>query len=360
MDASKYIYAFLIFVVIGLSTCYGQFDKFLKYSTAGFSISFNSELQEQEQYQIIDGELLNITPEHKGDMEYTIFLRKLARFDYQKKGSNFYYGNEDKNISTIGAVKGLEYYLSYNYKRERGLEFHNKDFWLRYLSSYFVVKGQYSDNQYIDLEYGLGDIRGRYNLGKFDVTLGACFRTHGVYGYNPFAEHFSSEQYWWEIAYDFGYEDEYWYYDGEQNGVDDYYDYYNWNWYEINGTDTIQIASTDQEFRKYHFTRAINEYNEREIKALGLQRELSAVAGVSFYHYTNQFWLHTWGNVLFAHKGLDDYSYDYPDSKLDYDSGVILGVKIGKHLGFFTEGNYLRYWDRKLYAIKLGINYIFK
>ena len=60
------------------------------------------------------------------------------------------------------------------------------------------------------------------------------------------------------------------------------------------------------------------------------------------------------------HYGLDDYSFDYGDGldNLDWDSGMILGYRIKKHLGVFIEGTHQRYWNKPLYESKFGFNYL--
>ena len=60
------------------------------------------------------------------------------------------------------------------------------------------------------------------------------------------------------------------------------------------------------------------------------------------------------------HYGLDDYSFEYGDGldKLDWDSGMILGYRITKHLGVFVEGTHQRYWGKPLYESKFGFNYL--
>ena len=45
---------------------------------------------------------------------------------------------------------------------------------------------------------------------------------------------------------------------------------------------------------------------------------------------------------------------------LDYNGGLIMGAKLGKGFGLFLESEYLRYWDRRVYSAKLGLNYQFK
>ena len=112
---------------------------------------------------------------------------------------------------------------------------------------------------------------------------------------------------------------------------------------------------------KYHFGKAVGIYNNNELKALGLQQELSAVAGVSYYYYKPNLWVHIWGDILPYHIGLTDYSYVNMDivdkNNLDFDFGGVVGTKITKRLGVFIEGRYQRYWDIKNYQVQAGINY---
>ncbi len=44
----------------------------------------------------------------------------------------------------------------------------------------------------------------------------------------------------------------------------------------------------------------------------------------------------------------------------DLQAGVNLGVKVGKNIGVFAEGEYMKYWDREIFEIKAGINYQFR
>jgi|TARA_R100000781_G_scaffold93046_1_gene57732 hypothetical protein len=337
--------------------------QFLKYSTFYVSTEVKSPFYEQPRYMMdrMTGEFTDVSVVNPYNYKLNFGIRKIARFDYENKAKEFYDGSEN-NIShsaTIGAVSGFEYNASLSLVRDRGNEFINQNYWLRYSSDYFLVKGDYQDKQEINLKHFGGEVRARIKAGKFNFTVGVKHRTHPVYGINPFEQNFSPEDSWWSIAFDLGYQDEYWFYDGEQNGQDDYYDYYNWRWYDPQGN---LIAETDEEFMKYHFGRAIDEYNRRELKALGLQQELSAVAGVSFYHYNKNFWLHMWGDVMPYHHGLSEYSFveiEGNNKILDFDYGIILGTKINTRLGLFIEGKYQRYWDIKNYELKSGINYLF-
>ena len=90
---------------------------------------------------------------------------------------------------------------------------------------------------------------------------------------------------------------------------------------------------------------------------------LSAVMGIDFYHYTDNFWIHSWADIMPFHKGLTEYAYanlEIEDkTNLDFDFGMILGTKITSRLGLFIEGKYQRYWDIDNYEFKTGINYLF-
>ena len=61
---------------------------------------------------------------------------------------------------------------------------------------------------------------------------------------------------------------------------------------------------TDREYFIYHFPMLEN-YIEGVKKNLGNQNETSLVLGIDFYHYGENWWLHTWGNWLPVHYGHD-------------------------------------------------------
>ena len=363
----KKILILLLIVLVSCTApkkCCGQIQSFLKYSTLYVSADLTSPLSERPHYRIDrqTGELTDETVIHPYNYQLNIGIRKIARFDYENKAKTFYDGSEN-NIShsaTIGNVDGFEYNATLSYVRDRSKKFTNQNYWLRYVHKYFLIKGDYQDKQEIKLKHYGGEIRGRVSWGKFDFTAGLKHRSHPVYGVNPFEMNFAPDDAWFNIAYDLGYEDSYWYYDGEQNGVDDIYDYYNWKWYDPQGN---LIADTDQEFYRYHFGRAIDEYNNRELEKMGIQQEVSAIIGIAFYHYAKNFWIHSWGDVMPYHKGLSEYAYT--DLKLedkttiDFDSGLIIGTKLTTKLGLFIEGRYQRYWDIDNYELKTGINYLF-
>ena len=87
----------------------------------------------------------------------------------------------------------------------------------------------------------------------------------------------------------------------------------------------------------------------------------SVVAGFDFYHYTDDFWLHAWGNVMPYHVDRGNefmYHNSVGGQWLDYSGGMIFGYRLNKHLGLFLEGKYNKYWNREWYNFKCGVNYV--
>ncbi|GAH45865.1 unnamed protein product, partial [marine sediment metagenome] len=87
----------------------------------------------------------------------------------------------------------------------------------------------------------------------------------------------------------------------------------------------------------------------------------SVIIGFDYYKYKKDVWLHAWGNVLpYHYNDGGQFSYhNFNDGKqwLDYSAGMIFGYKINKNMGAFIEGKYNKYWDRKWYNFKFGVNY---
>ena len=317
----------------------------LKFSTFYASFSTAAPFAENQMF-LVDGvagsgQLVEITQENKPNLNISLGLRKIARFDYQVKQGRFYNGNENEvsDYATISNAPGLEYLFEYSRLRNRNMEFEQHEYKVRYISNNYTIKSAYVEDGLINLKYTLGEFRYRKNLGNLDFTFGFAHRSHPVYGYSPIEAWFAIPQnkHWWQLAYEFGYSDnenQVWTYQGQT------------------------IAQSDSEFYKYHFGRAVNQYNRIKLNELGLQQELSIVLGYDYYYYKENVWLHTWGSAYPIHKGLSEFSYTYPSKKLEWDLGLIFGVKINRHLGAFVEARHLKYWDIESYDLKTGINYL--
>jgi len=330
-------------------------DNFLKYSTFYFSVGFDSPFAPAQKFKVDTqaGTFEETTEIIESSYNLTIGVRKLARFKYQVKKSNFYDGSEDElsEKALLGAVSGWEYQAKYSKIRAFGEEFIDSESWIRYLGDNFVVKGAYLNYGRENLEFGQIDVRYRKTIGSnWNFTGGLNFRAHPAYGQDPFRDWVQNpENDWWELAYYYGYSDEL--YD-VGNGFSDYI----WT-----GPDGDIVAETDGEFYEYIYGDLIYLYNEEVVDALGYQWESSIALGIDFYHYDRKNWVHSWLTIMPYHYGLTDYSfsYDTSETKVDIDFGIVAGMKVNKHFGLFGEARYLSYFGIDSYTIKAGLNYTF-
>ena len=334
-------------------------DNFLKYSTFYTSVSVNSPFVPQSKWDvdIINGTFIETTKENELGYNVSIGVRKLARFKYQAKGKNFYDGSE-KNLSdvaTIGAVSGWEYLVKYSSIRQFGEEFVDTESWVRYLGDNYVVKGSYANFGRQGLEFGQLDLRYKKSIGNnWNFSVGGNFRAHPAYGLFPFNDWLAgSGGQWWELAYNYGYDDEYYFQDFNQNGVQDPGEPGDYEWFD---EDNQLIAESDGEFYEYYYGDVINLYNEEEIDKLGYQWESSVVLGVDYYLYNKKYWVHGWASIMPYSKGLTDYSFNYEDGDIDFDIGIVTGYKFNRNIGIFGEGRYLSYFGINAYELKAGVN----
>ena len=404
---------------------------FFKYSTAYGSFSLNAPRHQDDRFAIVGGlstgalEVERTERELEADFQTSFGLRKIGRFNYEPKrgvksagkGGVWYDGSEQNanESATFGPVKGWEYLIKWSQGRQWGDDYLNQEYWIRYIGDFVMAKIGWTELGLEDINYGQGDLRLHLTpdvlQDKFHLSLGFKHRQHPVYGFDAMV--LDTTWYrgqWWTFAEDaFGVDDNMWFdptmqdedgnwihqelfeYDPETgdlrkvegpgpfwNGQGEYWGH-DWLWRHPDGK---IFAYTDREFFIYHFPRMLENYVGDIKKNLGYQSETSLVLGVDFYHYTDSWWMHAWGNWLPYHYGHSKYAYHNaahyqthleekrPPHKFkfhdpmwhswnDYDFGAIFGVKIKDNLGVFTEGRYLNYWERPAYDIKFGLNYQF-
>jgi hypothetical protein len=338
--SEKHLYFFLIVLILGIGTCKAQF---FKYATIYASGSINTSMIENQDYVAINKGYEETTQINPYDYNFTIGIRKIARFDYEQKLKTWYIGNEKSvgDHTLIGNNNGWEYLFNYSFVRNRSETFTNSDFWIRHLTNKNITKIQIKNDQARDLEFTSFDTRFRINKGGFDFTFGVIARNHPVYHISPIEDFWTSgENSFQELAEDFGYSTQF--VQGQ------------WHWFN----DNELIATSNDEFFKHYFGQAIGEYNQEQLNALGSVTELSVAIGTAYYYYTKDFWLHGWVNVMPYHYGLNDYSYDYEGVPTDVDLGLVAGWRITENLGVFVEGTYLEYWEKPIYECKFGFNYL--
>ena len=402
---------------------------FFKYSTAYASFSLNAPRYQDDRFAIIGGlstgqlEISRDKRELKPDFQTSFGLRKIGRFQYEPKrgvksagkGGTWYDGSEQNanESATFGPVKGWEYLIKLSEGRQWGNDYVNREFWLRYIGDYLMAKVGVTELGLEDIKYTQGDIRLHLTPealnDKFHLSVGVKHRQHPVYGFDAMVldtTWYRGE--WWKFAEKaFGIDDNAWftqeYYEngdldvqlyeldpetGELRPIEGGGPFWNddgrfvggdWLWRDVDGR---IFAYTDREYFLYHFPGMLEQYIDGVKRGLGSQNETSLVLGIDFYHYGENWWLHTWGNWLPYHYGHTTHAYHnaahYRKHKddggkphefmfmdkmwhswNDYDMGAIFGVKIKDNLGVFAEGRYLYYWERPAYDIKLGINYQF-
>ena len=413
----------------------GAFSNFFKYSTVYVGFNLASPMYQGDRYKLVPvDEEGNVSwgsetaivqkdeRQLKPDYDLAFGIRKIARFPYEPKrgvknagvGGDWYKGKGQVNANeaaTIGRVTGWEYMIKYMEHRRWDMEHSSREYQLRYLGDWYIMKLKYMDLGLEEIKYGQGDLRLRKEFategGSFNISVGLGARTHPAYGFAPTVIDTGWMESWWDFAEDeFGVDDRFYLGDTDGDKIGDggmrIYDNQtgefigyvgvDFRWFDADGN---LMAMSDREFYVYHFPKLLETWFDKQLKGLGNQREISISLGVDWYQYTENFWIHMWGSLYPYHYGMDKYSYhnakhfkeymegeghsmngememdDEPDPKnfefmdsmwmdwYDYDYGAIIGFKVQENLGVFIEGKYLNYWERPAYDIKVGLNYQF-
>ena len=314
---------------------------------------------------------LNGSQNIKDDYIYNIGIRKMALYDYQSR-DKFYKGNEEalSDKAIIGAINGVEYLFSASFVRNRGYDYLDQEYWLKWSNSSFITKFKYMHKESRDLQFADYDARFRLNLNKVNITLGGSVKGHPVYGHPAILDY---DGIWFELAWDYGYEDfEVPENDLNDNGIiDDYYVwietdpdteegywiyYYEGTSYYWEDPEGNYIAGSDQEFYDYHYQDVVNMYNE-DNKEKEWQAEASIVVGLDVLLGNDNYYSHIWVNAFPYSVGLTDKAYNGDD--IQYDVGMLIGTNLNEHIGVFIEGIYQSYYGRAEYNISTGINWRF-
>ncbi len=388
------------FILFSPTVVQGQIFKdiykdFLKYGTVYGAGDISNSVEAAEPTYFLrtnqDGSLYSIpdvvdnTEVFPYDYRYGFGIRKLARFDYERKPRNYYDGTEEQLTfgAPSSAVTGLEYQFHYEKERWRGEDFTNFNYFLKHTGKYHIVKVQSREVGKINLNFKSAELRARLPIGKkFSLSAGAILRGHErAYGYNPVEiwlnetdEFGNPVNQWYSLGREYGYQDIFY----TQTSTDPYgNEVISQDWYWIN-EEGETIASSDLDFRERIMPELMNEFNGRAWDLLDPWMEVAPIVGMDFYHYQRDFWLHAYANyILPYHKyvaGEKEFSYlnrnNWGKGGLmqgaeleqwdDYSAGISLGTKIGKNLGVFIEGEYSKMWDSKLYQTTFGLNYTFK
>lgn len=372
------------------------YNDFLKYGTIyGAGDISNSVEERQSTFFVRTGDgnglydipvVVDNTPEYPFDYRLGFGIRKLARFDYERKPKNFYDGTEDQLAfsAPTSAFKGLEYQLHMEKERFRGEIFNNHRLFLKHTGKHHIVKAESREVSKINLKYQSAELRARLPIGeKFSISAGAIYRTHDrAYGYNPIEiwlneldENGNAVNPWYTLGYMYGYNDIYYTQTSTDPNTGQEITTSDWCWVDENGN---EVGHSDLDFRETVFTDLMNRFNNEVWDTIDPFGEVAPIIGFDFYHYKDEFWLHAYGNYILPYhkyiKGDETVSYLNrnnwgkggltPGANLeqwvDYSAGINLGWKVSKHLGVFIEGEYSKMWDSEIYNTSFGLNYTFK
>jgi len=372
------------------------YTDFLKYGTVYGAGDISNSVEAEEQTYFLrtnqDGSLYSIpdvvnnTEVFPFDYRYGFGIRKLARFDYERKPKNFYDGTEEQLVfgAPTSAVQGLEYLFHFEKERWRGQDFTNYNFFLKHTGKYHILKVQSRSVEKINLKYNSAELRARLPIGKkLSISAGAIARGHErAYGYNPIEiwlnetdEFGNPVNQWYTLGYENGYQDVFYTQTSIDPNTGQQITTQDWYWLDEDGT---QVASSDLDFRERIMPSLMNKFNGLAWDQLDSWIEVAPIIGLDFYHYKRDFWFHGYANYILPYhryiKGDEEASYLNrnnwgkgglrQDAELeqwtDYSFGASLGTKVGKNLGIFVQGEYSKMWDSKLYQTTFGINYSFK
>tara|TARA_Y100000593_G_scaffold92437_1_gene184077 strand:- start:499 stop:1542 length:1044 start_codon:yes stop_codon:yes gene_type:complete len=341
----------LLLSLIPLLTCAQEIDvkKYFKFSTFYGAVNGGTSISDVETFSIING-LETSTIQTPYDYNLTLGVRKIARFGYENKANTFYDGTESNysDAATIGKIKGLEFLFEVDYRRQEGIQYLDQHHFIRYVADKWNTKVEYLKDGFADVEYYEASQRYRHTLKKgLSINIGSAQRIAQPYGYDPLEE--------WKLS----------------NGSLHYtylalQEGYNVNVYEsiYYNPDGEVVATSPEVWESVVIPEVLSEYTEKKRNELDRIWNYSLVVGFDYYHYTKDYWLHAWGNLLPWHyDNGNEFSYhNYNDGEqwYDYSGGIIFGKKISKQLGIFTEGKYNKYWNREWYDFKLGANYIIR
>ena len=320
--------------------------KLFKFSTFYAAVNGGTSLSNVEVFSVDNG-LSTQTISTPYDYNLTMGLRKIARFGYENKANTFYDGTETNysDAATVGKLRGVEYLFEMDFKRQEGNEYLDQHHFIRYVSDHYTIKGEYLEDGFADIKYFEASERYRYKVNrKLSVNAGAVQRLSEPYGYNPLDE--------WLLANG----DIHYTYLALQEGYN--VDVWHQLYYDPSGK---VVANSTEVWEAVVIPQVLADYSERKRNEMENSTLHSFVLGFDFYHYNKNYWCHGWGNLMPYHYDEGSkYSYHKYEGKqwMDYSGGVILGVKINKHLGAFAEGKYNKYWNREWYDFKFGVNYV--
>ena len=324
--------------------------KTFKFSTFYAAVNGGNSLSDVNTFSVNTGQLISGVNKTPFDYSINLGVRKIARFQYENRASVFYNGTENtySDAANVGKIKGFEFLFEGDLRRVQGKNYVDQHHFLRYVADDWIAKVEYLQDGFADIKFFEASQRYRYNVSnKFSVNVGAAQRLAEPYGYDPLAEWLLNNG---NIHYT---------YLAIQEGYT--VDFSDPNMITYSNPSGNIVATNTEVWEALIIPDVLANYDERKRNEQGYKMEYSMVLGFDYYHYSKEFWIHTWGNVMPYHVNTNnEYSYhNYQGGQwVDYSGGLIFGHKFNKHLGVFAEGKYNKYWNRKWHNFSVGVNYV--
>jgi hypothetical protein len=330
-------------------------EDLLKFSTFYAAVNGGTSLSDVDVFSVDNG-LSTQTISTPYDYNFTIGLRKIARFGYENKANTFYDGTESNysDAATVGKVRGVEYLFEIDYKRQEGVDYMDQHHFIRFSSddgcpdelcvNFFALKLEYLEDGFADVKYFEASERYRHRKNaNLSWNIGLTHRLAEPYGYNALDEWMLSNG---NIHYT---------YLALQEGYT--VDVYSSEYYNPAGE---LVATSAEVWEAVVIPEVLAGYTQKKRNELKKTIQHSLVLGFDYYKYSKSTWLHAWGSIMpYHYDDGSEFSYhNYVDGQwYDYSGGLIYGIKVNKQLGYFVEGKYNKYWNREWYDFKLGVNY---
>jgi hypothetical protein len=330
----------------------------LKFSTFYAAVNGGTSLSDVDIFSVDNG-LSTQTVSTPYDYNFTIGLRKIARFGYENKANTFYDGTESNysDAATVGKVRGVEYLFEIDYKRQEGVDYMDQHHFIRFSSdegcedelcvNFFALKLEYLEDGFADIKYFEASERYRHRKGRnLSWNIGLTHRLAEPYGYNALDEWMldNGNIHYTYLALQEGYT----------------VDVYSNEYYNPAGE---LVATSAEVWEAVVIPEVLADYTQNKRNELKKTIQHSLVIGFDYYKYSKSTWLHAWGSIMpYHYDDGSEFSYhNYVDGQwYDYSGGLIYGIKVNKQLGYFVEGKYNKYWNREWYDFKLGVNYIIR
>ena len=160
-----------------------EIKKVFKFSTFYAAANGGNSVSDVDVFSITNGLETN-TIETPFDYSLTFGVRKIARLGYENRANTFYNGTENSfsDAATIGKIKGFEFLFEGELARQQGIEFLNQNHFLRYVADRYIVKIEYLQDGFADIQYFEASQRYRQKIGKkLSYNIGAVQRLSEPY-----------------------------------------------------------------------------------------------------------------------------------------------------------------------------------